>query len=333
MIRGLKAIIAQEAGIAEEDLDPKVPFVDLGIDSLLSITISSRAQDELALNLLSTSFIEFPTLNDMTNHFAPSEKSAYHDAKDSAPQSDDDDTSDASDQTDATSVDTKLDVLVTIRATIAEEVGVPLEDLTPTTNLLDLGVDSLMALTIVDKLNKFDLDVPSGLLTECCSLEEIEKTLFPNPLLSGPRSPRPAVKDQSFSEDDTRAKSLRGPPLATSIRLQGSAKDAKQILWLFPDGAGSATAYSSLPPISPEPLVYGLNCPWMKTPKDLQGPLPQYVSKFIDEIRSKQPTGPYYFGGWSARGILAWEAAQQLSKRGETIAKLLLLDSPNPGGI
>lgn len=43
--------------------------------------------------------------------------------------------------------------------------------------------------------------------------------------------------------------------------------------------------------------------------------------------------GPYYFAGWSAGGILAYEAAQQLARQGQTTVKLILLDSPNPIGI
>ena len=66
----------------------------------------------------------------------------------------------------ATSVDSEPEVMTTVRATIAEKVGIPLEELTATTKLLDLDVDSLMSLTIMKKPNQLDIEVPSNLLVE-----------------------------------------------------------------------------------------------------------------------------------------------------------------------
>jgi naphtho-gamma-pyrone polyketide synthase len=121
-------------------------------------------------------------------------------------------------------------------------------------------------------------------------------------------------------------------PQATSVLLQGSSRNAKKNLFLFPDGAGSATSYYALTDISPDVAVYGLNCPWLKTPQNLKCSLEQYVSKFIVEIRRRQPTGPYHFGGASAGGILAYEAAQQLPQT-DRVETMILLDSPDPVGL
>lgn len=330
IITRLKAIIAEEAGIEIGELDSDIPFADFGIDSLLSITISSRVQDELGLNLLSSSFSEFPTLNNVIDQFALSERSSSYTSVISTPHSDD---NDRGHDTDATSVDSKPDVMAAVRATIAGEVGIPLEELTATTDLLDLGVDSLLSLTIIEKLNQLDIEVPSDLLVEKHTLQEIEKTLFPIDIMLQPRAPHLPVVKQDIALDRLTPTAFDGPPYATSVRLQGSSKNPRRLLWLFPDGAGSAASYTSLPAISPDVVVHGLNCPWLKTPQDLHCSLPQYVSKFIPQIRRGQPVGPYYFAGWSAGGILAYEAAQQLARQGQTTVKLILLDSPNPIGI
>jgi naphtho-gamma-pyrone polyketide synthase len=71
----------------------------------------------------------------------------------------------------------------------------------------------------------------------------------------------------------------------------------------------------------------------MKTPEDMKVTLEQLTAKYLLEIRRRQPHGPYYFGGWSAGGICAYEAAQQLSRDGEVTARLILIDSPNPVGL
>ena len=331
IITRLKAIIAEEAGINIGEQDSDTPFADLGIDSLLSITISNRVQDELRLNLPSLSFGDFPTLNDVIKHFAPSEQTPLYDSVNQTP--DPEGENDLAYETEATSVDSEPEVMAMVRATIAEEVGIPLEELTASTDLLDLGVDSLLSLTIVEKLNQLDIEVPSSLLADNHTLQEIEKTIFQHHMSPQPRASHRAVVEQDTLLQHLTPIAFDGPPYATSVRLQGSSKDPRRILWLFPDGAGSATSYSSLPAISSDVVVHGLNCPWLKCPQDLHCSLPQYVSKFITEIRRRQPLGPYNLGGWSAGGILAYEAAQQLAKQGQMTEKLILLDSPNPVGI
>ena len=51
---------------------------------------------------------------------------------------------------------------------------------------------------------------------------------------------------------------------------------------------------------------------------------------FLAEVRRRQPHGPYVFGGWSAGGVIAYEAAAQMQAQGETVDRLILLDTPCP---
>jgi naphtho-gamma-pyrone polyketide synthase len=104
-------------------------------------------------------------------------------------------------------------------------------------------------------------------------------------------------------------------------------------LFLFPDGSGSAASYATLGKLGSNIAVVGLNCPFMKEPHLLSGSLEAYVRYFVTELRRRQSQGPYFLGGWSAGGILAFEAAKQLLQAGETIARLVLIDSPNPIGL
>ncbi len=55
---------------------------------------------------------------------------------------------------------------------------------------------------------------------------------------------------------------------------------------------------------------------------------------YIEEMRSAQAVGPYHLLGHSAGGLIAYEMAQQLTARGETVAMLALLDVniPSTGG-
>ncbi len=51
------------------------------------------------------------------------------------------------------------------------------------------------------------------------------------------------------------------------------------------------------------------------------------AAHYLTEIRTVQPRGPYYLGGASSGGTVAWEMARQLIAEGEQVALLALLDS------
>jgi thioesterase domain-containing protein len=53
----------------------------------------------------------------------------------------------------------------------------------------------------------------------------------------------------------------------------------------------------------------------------------------IQTIREIQPEGPYYLGGWSAGGLVAFEVAQQLTKQGQEVPLLVLFDVVNWNGL
>ena len=54
------------------------------------------------------------------------------------------------------------------------------------------------------------------------------------------------------------------------------------------------------------------------------------MTAYLDELRHRQPYGPYYLAGWSSGGILAYRAAQLLLQQGKEVTQLLLVDSPAP---
>ncbi|GAD99561.1 conidial yellow pigment biosynthesis polyketide synthase [Paecilomyces variotii No. 5] len=117
---------------------------------------------------------------------------------------------------------------------------------------------------------------------------------------------------------------------ATSFLLQGNPKTARMKLFLFPDGGGSAASYAQIPELSPDVVVYGLNSPFMTTPEEYTCGVSGIARYYINEMRRRQPRGPYNVGGWSAGGVIAFEGAQQLIRAGEQVERLILIDSPCP---
>ena len=56
----------------------------------------------------------------------------------------------------------------------------------------------------------------------------------------------------------------------------------------------------------------------------------EMAADYVEAIRSVQPQGPYLLGGWSFGGLVAFEMAQQLTRLGQKIAMLLLVDAASP---
>lgn len=331
---GFLAIIAEETGVEMRDLKPDTEFAEIGLDSLLSLTITGRVREELKLDFPPSIFSDYPTVRELQQlHGQDAERKPSIDSESCS------EISQSGTSTPSSSVESELgtvDFEHIVRATIAEETGISVDDLLPSTRLDEIGVDSLLALTTMGKLGEvFEVELPSSLFAENETLGEIERAIakvlgvgikpssFPTP------SSDPIL---NLSQDPI----VRTTPHATSVLLQGSPKSAKSTVFMFPDGSGSASSYAAITRIDPEIAVYGLNCPWRTTPENMARSgctLAQLSAKFVMELQRRQPKGPYNLGGWSAGGICAFEAARQLVAAGEVVETLILIDTPNPIGL
>ncbi|MDP8963997.1 MAG: thioesterase domain-containing protein, partial [Cyanobacteriota bacterium] len=57
------------------------------------------------------------------------------------------------------------------------------------------------------------------------------------------------------------------------------------------------------------------------------------AARYLKEIRTLQPVGPYFLAGESFGGLVAFEMAQQLRSQGEKVGLLALLDTEAPGAL
>lgn len=335
MSRVLK-ILAEEVGLDESEMADNLVFADYGVDSLLSLTVTGRFREELGLDLESSVFIDYPTIMDLKALLTQS-ASSYSSRSSRARESS---FSSIGTSTDISSVGSLGSLPVPIREhskravdmkevglVITEEIGISLNDIGRDESLGDLGMDSLLSLTVLGRIREtLDKDLPSDFFLENQTLNDIETALNlkPNIATEPDKDPGPSPR--------TKPKEIQHPP-ATSILLQGNPKTASRTLFLFPDGSGSATSYATIPNISPDICVYGLNCPYMKTPENLTCSLDQLTAPYLTEIHRRQQKGPYNFGGWSAGGISAYDAAKALLDQNEQVDRLLLLDTPFPAGL
>jgi acyl carrier protein len=354
-------IVAEEIDVDMSELVEEAAFENLGVDSLLSLTISARFREELDMDIPSTLFTDCSTVGELKKHFSQYEGGAIvvddDDLSDSSnepadtfsPEEDSANSSPASST--SSSVDEeevkKFSASViedaggasVARKLVAEEMGVDVSEITDDLDLTDIGMDSLMSLTILGSMREVTgVDLPADFLTVNVTIKDIETALDmrPKPKQQAPAA-KPAAKvstkSPQLAEVNKKLASLpniSNLPPATSVLLQGNPKVATKKFFLVPDGSGSATSYISIPNISPDMAVYGLNCPFMKCPEKWNCGVEGVSSLYLQEIKRRQPEGPYIIGGWSAGGVMAYEVAQQLVNSGEKVENLVLIDAPCP---
>ncbi|KAG8532386.1 Type I Iterative PKS [Bacidia gigantensis] len=326
-------IITAEVGIPENELLERSSFSELGIDSLLSLTIIGKLREELEIPISSSIFLDYDTFGELRKHLLQydtvngstltsarvnlTQAALVEKASSTPPEMT------PSNNSQTSSLESIHDAEATnaVKTIIAEEMGLDLVDVPATTPLGSLGMDSLMSLTILGSLReKTGLEISPDLLADDPTIQDLDKRLTP-----------PVSTLASFPPDDnTPTNVARDYPAASSILLQGSAITSSRKLFLFPDGSGSASNYTSLPTLAPSLAVFGLNCPFLKSPRDYTCGINGVAQIYIAEIQRRQPRGPYTLGGWSVGGIIAYEAVYQLIQAGEVVDQLILIDSPCP---
>jgi amino acid adenylation domain-containing protein len=78
--------------------------------------------------------------------------------------------------------------------------------------------------------------------------------------------------------------------------------------------------------------VYGLQAQGLDGKSAPLSRIEDMAARYVGEIRSVQPHGPYYLAGGSMGGMIAYEMAQQLTAAGERVAMLGLIDTSSTYG-
>ena len=353
------AIVSEELGLEPSELTDGAAFADLGLDSLMSLTVTGRMREELDLDAPTSLFVDNATIGDAK---AAIITLVGNDLNDSSNEIEIIDTSEPENATadveparaplmgSVIAQSSTEDVTEKLLCIVSEELGIEVSEILETGNFADMGVDSLMSLSITGRIREeHDLDIPTSFFVDHPDIEKARMAIstltstnpsggitpysYADDADSGDTNTTPSIPDLDDASPPISAKKIvedEAPCVATSLLLSGNPKTASKILFLLPDGSGSAASYYKLPSISLEVCVYGLNCPFMKSPSGYTNGIDGVSKQYISEIKRRQPNGPYYLGGWSAGGVLAYEIANQLMAIGDKTERLFLIDSPCP---
>lgn len=223
-------IVAREVGVDIEELEDAVQLVDLGVDSLMTLTLSGHFREELELYIESTVLTDCLTVGDLKVLLGSgdTDASSQHSSEES----------DSGENTGLTTPDGEApavkpylvteddlsadepDVMSIIRSTIAEQMDLDLEEISETTDLSTLGMDSLMSLTILGILGeRTSRSFEPSLFADNNSIVTLHRALKSDaePLVSHVK------KSSNLPEKPAIA---LVSPRVTSILLQGNTKTA-----------------------------------------------------------------------------------------------------------
>ncbi|KAF4548432.1 Polyketide synthase CTB1-like protein [Elsinoe fawcettii] len=196
-------IISEESGIALAELTDDSRFDDIGVDSLLSLMVSSRIRDDLGIDLDSAVFMEVSTIGNFKTHLrglsghveteTVTETVVEEVAVPVVPTS--------------IAMPTPVPVAVpepvnseawtNVLTIISEESGLGLGDLTPETCFNDIGIDSLLSLVICSRLrDELEIDIPDrALFMDYTTVEALRQHIVGD-------SSSPSESDVSTPESD-----------------------------------------------------------------------------------------------------------------------------------
>ncbi len=102
-------------------------------------------------------------------------------------------------------------------------------------------------------------------------------------------------------------------------------------LFCIHPASGLSWCYMPLASCVPDDFrLYGLQARGLDGKSEFAGSLREMAADYIEQIRTVQPSGPYYLLGASFGGAVAQEIAVQLQTQGEEVAALVIMDAYPP---
>ncbi|MFO0809791.1 MAG: non-ribosomal peptide synthetase [Gemmataceae bacterium] len=168
-----------------------------------------------------------------------------------------------------------------------------------TDDFFDLGGDSLAAMQLLTMIE-----------------QRLAVTLPVRTLLQGTTIERLA---QAIEQDD-------GPSVSTVVAIRNAGSRTP---FFAVHGVGGEVLFLNkfAPYLDDDQPLYGIQAPDLASRPTTFQSIEDLAACYLADIRQVQPRGPYFVGGFSLGGTIAYEIAQQIRNAGETVALLALIDN------
>ncbi|KAF0866050.1 type I polyketide synthase [Pseudomonas sp. LD120] len=206
---------------------------------------------------------------------------------------------------------------------LADLLGMQPQELSPAKPLSAYGADSIVMLQWAMQVQaQIDPGLTLAQIQQCLTLGDALK------LLSRRGRPgafkAPALPSEII--DLLTGSTTRFPELQRLNQVQ----PGRPVFW-FHGALGGSEIYQELAQHIPRSF-FGLQARgWMTDRAPLHG-IQAMAAYYVQVIQSVQHQGPYDLGGYSLGGMLAYEVTRQLQELGESVATLVMLDSPDVTG-
>ena len=125
------------------------------------------------------------------------------------------------------------------------------------------------------------------------------------------------------------AQALRGdaasPDWSTLVRIQGGG--SRPPFFCVHGFGGGVLGYAELARlVGPDQPFYGLVARGINGREEPDARIEDMAAHYVRAVRTLQPEGPYYLGGYCYGGVVAFEMARQLRAQGQQVALLAVLE-------
>ncbi|MBV8137184.1 MAG: polyketide synthase dehydratase domain-containing protein, partial [Deltaproteobacteria bacterium] len=204
------------------------------------------------------------------------------------------------------------------------------ESLTSQSDFFQLGGQSLTAVRLLARIKKtYGTELNSAVIFEAPTIEKLARLIRNG---SGPavalKSPERVVW-MPGAEAQVHPSRVQSVPKIAELR-RGSPRS----FFFVHDGEGETLLYLNLARRMPEDLgVYAIEPRRLARVPLAHATIEEMAASYIEQVREKQPHGPYLLSGLCAGGTIAYEMASQLVGAGEEVELLALLEAAIPGAV
>ncbi|MEO1352216.1 MAG: alpha/beta fold hydrolase [Cyanobacteria bacterium J06635_15] len=102
------------------------------------------------------------------------------------------------------------------------------------------------------------------------------------------------------------------------------------VFFVHPIGGSILSYYKLSRHLGSDQPFYGFQALGLEGECEPHTKIEDMANDYVKALQAIQPEGPYFLGGWSMGGVVAFEMAQQLQRQSFEVAMLTMLDSPAP---
>ena len=198
-------------------------------------------------------------------------------------------------------------------------------------NFFDVGGSSLQAAMLTSRWSEgLDIDIPTSLLFDLSDLTQIVAriaSLHPESLAK--RFGQECIEQIAAGQGESDEHKHHLVASFNSSDESSVSESLQPIFMIHPPG-GIVVCYRELAKLLESRPLIAIRSHGLHGEEELPHSIEAMASAYLDAIRSVQPSGPYYLGGWSLGGLVAYEVAQQILASGEAVSRLVLLDTTIP---